>query len=150
MTAAATTLATLLRSPAEALDRRILDEARAAGFTDLVAAHLTVLGHPALDGLRPSELADEAGMTRQALNYLLGQLEQLGYLVREADRLGDDRRSKRVYLTERGEALRRAVRQSVTAVETELEAELGSRDYRQLRKLLGRLDAAAVLRPEAF
>ena len=147
MTAAATTLATLLRGPGEALDRRILADARAAGFADLVGPHLAVLGHPTLDGRRPSELADEAGMTRQALNYLLGQLELLGYLVREADRLGDDRRSKRVYLTERGEALRRAVRQSVTAIETELQADLGARDYRQLRKLLGRIGEATALQP---
>ena len=36
-------------------------------------------------------------MTKQALNYLLGQLEQLGYLTRETD--SNDQRSKRVRLT---------------------------------------------------
>ena len=134
-------LAELLRSPLGRLDRRVLDDARAAGFADLVPAHLAVLHHPGPDGRRPSELADAAGMTKQALNYLLGQLEQLGYLTREVDRLGDDRRSKRVYLTERGEALRRTIRASVTAIETELEAALGARDHRQLRRLLARLDS---------
>jgi DNA-binding MarR family transcriptional regulator len=39
-------------------------------------------------------------MTRQAMNYLLGQLEQLGYLVRE--NAPDNRRSKRIRLTDRG------------------------------------------------
>ncbi len=36
-------------------------------------------------------------MTKQALNYLLGQLEQLGYLTRGTDR--NDHRSKRIRLT---------------------------------------------------
>jgi DNA-binding MarR family transcriptional regulator len=134
-------LAELMRGPLAALDRRVLRDARVAGFSDLVAAHLAVLHHPGPDGRRPSELADAAGMTKQALNYLLGQLEELGYLTREADRLGDDRRSKRVYLTERGEALRRTIRASVTATEARLEAELGPKDHRQLRRLLARLGA---------
>ena len=39
-------------------------------------------------------------MSKQALNYLLGQLERLGYLERRAD--PDDQRFKRIALTERG------------------------------------------------
>ena len=39
-------------------------------------------------------------MTRQAMNYLLGELERLGYLLRRDD--PENRRSKRVHLTERG------------------------------------------------
>lgn len=53
-----------------------------AGFTDLVTAHFAVLRYPGPDGSRPSDLAVGAGMTKQAMNYLLGQLEQCGYLVR--------------------------------------------------------------------
>ena len=55
------------------------------GFNDLVAAHLDVLQYPGPENQRPSELATQTRMTKQALNYLLGQLEQLGYLTREAD-----------------------------------------------------------------
>ena len=32
--------------------------------------------------MRPSELYARTGMTKQALNYLLGQMEALGYLTR--------------------------------------------------------------------
>ena len=49
-------------------------------------------------------------MTRQAMNYLLGELERLGYLTRRDD--PEDRRSKRVQLTERGHALVRTIRPS--------------------------------------
>src|SRR5580692_10453760 len=84
----------LLRMPTEAVHRRILKEAQTAGFEDFVPAHLAVLRYPGPDGRRPSELAAESGLTKQAMNYLLGQLEDLGYLVRRDD--PDDQRSKRV------------------------------------------------------
>lgn len=119
----------------------------ASGFEDLVPAHLAVLRYPGPDGRRPSELAAEAGMTKQAMNYLLGQLEDLGYLVRLED--PDDLRSKRVQLTERGEALRRTIRDTVTGIERELEEELGGPNYRRLRELLVRLNDTAVVRGTA-
>src|SRR6478752_4497431 len=132
----------LIRMPLEGVYRRILDDAHAAGFTDLVPAHLAVLRYPGPDGRRPSDIAAEVGMTKQAMNYLLGQLEQLGYLAREDD--PDDRRSKRVRFTKRGHALRNTIRATVGTIEQELEAELGVTAYAQLRKLLVRLNAVEI------
>lgn len=136
----------LVRRPAEAVHLRILREANEAGFTDLVAAHLAVLRYPGPNGRRPSELAAEVGATKQAMNYLLGQLERLGYLDRRDD--PDDLRSKRVYLTPRGEALRQAIRRTVTKIEAELEAELGEASYAQLRTLLVRLNDTKTIAAE--
>ena len=133
----------LLRRPIDAVHARILHEAIAAGFTDLVPAHLAVLRYPGPDGRRPSDLAAEAGMSKQAMNYLLGQLEDIGYLVRTDD--PDDQRAKRVHLTERGNALRGKIRRTVAKIEQELEAELGSRAYAQLRDLLVRLNDTATV-----
>jgi DNA-binding MarR family transcriptional regulator len=73
-----------------------------AGFDDLVPAHLIVLQYPGPENRRPSELASQTGMTKQAMNYLLGEMQRLGYLQREPD--PQDRRSKRVRLTSRGDA----------------------------------------------
>ena len=42
-------------------------------------------------------------MSKQALNYMLGELERLGYLERLPDR--EDTRSKRIALTPRGAPL---------------------------------------------
>jgi DNA-binding HxlR family transcriptional regulator len=70
------------------------------GFTDLVAAHVDVWRYPGPENQRPSELAAQTRMTKQALNYLLGQLQALGYLTRETD--SSDQRSKRIRLTPRG------------------------------------------------
>src|SRR5215213_9294247 len=90
----------LLRTPWEAVQRRMLERLHEHGFADLDFAHLNVFQYPGPQGARPSELAARLGMTKQALNYLLGELERLRYLQRKPD--PDDLRSKRVVLTARG------------------------------------------------
>ena len=134
----------LLRMPAEAVLGRLLAGLHADGFTDLNAAHLPLLRYPGPESRRPSELATEAGMTRQAMNYLLGELERLGYLIRRDD--PDDRRSKRVHLTERGQAVVRTIRTTVRRIEAEWEQELGPSQFAQLRNLLIDLNATSIVR----
>jgi DNA-binding MarR family transcriptional regulator len=127
----------LLRVPWEAVRDRMLAGLHERGFTDLVAAHVDVWRYPGPENQRPSELATKTRMTKQALNYLLGQLEQLGYLTREAD--SDDQRSKRIRLTSRGRAATKAIYEIVQEVETEWEQQLGPRKFAQLRSLLTQL-----------
>jgi DNA-binding MarR family transcriptional regulator len=129
----------LLRMPFETVRDRMLAGLHERGYTDLIAAHLNVLQYPGPENQRPSELASRTRMTRQALNYLLGQLEQLGYLSRRAD--GNDQRSKRIHLTSRGRAAIKAIREIVVEVEAEWEEQLGSREFTQLRELLVQLQA---------
>ena len=137
-------LGALLRVPTEALRGRILAGLHNAGFTDLVPAHFPVLRYPGPENRRPSELAAEAGMTKQAMNYLLGQMQQLGYLTREDD--PDDQRFKRVRLTERGHAAGQAIRAIVADIEAELAQELGPAQVDQLRGLLIQLNATRFVR----
>ena len=137
-------LGALLRMPLDVIERRIVDALHEHGFDDLVAAHLSILRWPGPHGERPVDLAAQANMTKQALNYLLGQLETRGYLERRSD--PDDLRSKRVYLTERGDATREIIRDAVREVEAEWAAELGADDLEQLRALLARL--ATVVRTD--
>ena len=136
-------LGALLRIPTDAIAARILSALHEAGFTDLVPAHFAVLRYPGPENRRPSDLAAESGMTRQAMNYLLGQMQQLGYLTRDND--PDDQRGKRVRLTDRGHAAARAIRESVAEVEAALEQELGPRQFDQLRRLLVELNATSVV-----
>jgi DNA-binding MarR family transcriptional regulator len=77
------------------------------------------------------------------MNYLLGQMERLGYLRRRED--AEDQRSKRVHLTERGQAAVRAIREIVLEVERGWEQRLGPRQFAQLRDLLAHLSANATL-----
>jgi DNA-binding MarR family transcriptional regulator len=137
-------LGALLRMPAEAVVARILLDLHDAGFTDLVPAHFAVLRYPGPEDRRPSELAAEAGMTKQAINYLLGQMQRLGYLTRDDD--PDDQRFKRIHLTERGHAAARAIRESVAEIEAELGQEFGPTQFDQLRQQLIQLNATSFVR----
>jgi DNA-binding MarR family transcriptional regulator len=132
----------LLRIPFETVRDRMLAGLHERGYTDLIAAHLNVLQYPGPENQRPSELATRTRMTKQALNYLLGQLEQLGYLTREED--DSDQRSKRIHLTPKGQAAIKAIREIVQEVETEWQQQLGARKFAQLRDLLARLNAIAT------
>ena len=125
--------------PWESVLERLLAGLRERGFMDLGAAHLTVLQWPGPDDLRPSELAAQTRMSKQALNYLLGQLERLGYLERRDD--PRDQRFKRIALTERGQRAARAMRDIVREVETEWEQRLGPERFAELRLLLTDLNA---------
>jgi DNA-binding MarR family transcriptional regulator len=115
-----------------------------AGEADVVPAHFSVLRYPGPGNRRPSDLAAEARMSKQAMNYLLGDLERLGYMTRDDD--PDDGRSKRIQLTERGEALRQAIRKIVRGIEAEWERDLGARKFAQLRGLLQELNETGMVR----
>jgi len=124
----------LLRIPWEAVQRRMLQRLHERGFDDLDAAHLNVFQYPGPQGARPSELATRLRISKQALNYLLGELERLDYLERRQD--PDDLRSKRVALTRRGTSAIRVIREAVGEVETTWAQQLGPKGFAQLRNLL--------------
>jgi DNA-binding MarR family transcriptional regulator len=124
----------LLRRPYEAVRRRMLERLRERGFDDLDAAHLGVFQYPGPQGARPSELAARLGVSKQSLNYLLGQLERLGYLERRAD--PHDRRSRRIALTPRGAATVPIIRRAVREVERDWARRLGPGRFAQFRELL--------------
>ena len=134
----------LVRMPGDAIVARILAGLHDAGFTDLVPAHFAVLRYPGPENRRPSELAAEARMSKQAMNYLLGQMERLGYLSRVDD--PDDQRFKRVRLTERGHDAAQAIRDIVAEIEADLQQELGAARFGQLRGLLVELNATTLVR----
>jgi DNA-binding MarR family transcriptional regulator len=132
----------LLRMPWELVHERLLAGLHQRGYSDLIAPHLSVLQYPGPENMRPSDLAARTRMTRQALNYLLGQLEELGYLTRVED--DADQRFKRIHLTQRGLAASAAMREIVLEVETEWAQRLGPRRFDELRKLLTQLNETAL------
>jgi DNA-binding MarR family transcriptional regulator len=128
----------LLRVPWEAVQEHMLARLHAEGFADFDASYLTVFRYPSPHGERPSELAARRRVSKQALNHLLGQLEQRGYLTRDAD--PEDGRSKRISLTPRGAKAVTIIRQAVTEVEDQWAKQLGARRFDQLRTLLQELN----------
>src|SRR5437588_10461144 len=112
----------LLRVPFETVRDRMLAGLHERGYTDLIAAHLDVFQYPGPENQRPIDLAAQTRMSKQALNYLLRQLEQLGYLTRDIDER--DQRAKRIHATPRGLAAGQAIRRTVREVEAEWEQQL--------------------------
>src|SRR5579862_5010589 len=105
----------LLRMPWEAVPEHMLARLHAEGFTDFDPSYLTVFRYPGPQGQRPSEIAARSRVSKQALNHLLGQLEQRGYLRRDAD--PEDGRSKRISLTPRGKRAVAVIRRAVGEME---------------------------------
>ena len=131
----------LLRIPWEAVQRHMLERLHERGFDDLDAAHLNVFQYPGPQGARPTELATRLRISKQALNYLLGELERLDYLERRPD--PDDLRSKRVVLTRRGTSAIHVIREAVGELETAWAEKLGPERFSGLRDLLLELNEPA-------
>jgi DNA-binding MarR family transcriptional regulator len=129
----------LLRMPWERVQQHMLDRLHENGFADFDAAYLTVFQYPGPQGRRPSDLAARLLISKQALNYLLGELERLGYLERRAD--PDDLRSKRIALTPRGISAVGLIRDAVREIETAWAQQLGAKRFDELRNLLLELNA---------
>jgi DNA-binding MarR family transcriptional regulator len=137
----------LLRVPAQAIHRRLIDDLNAAGFDDLALPHMAVLQFPGPDGVRPGLLAERAGTSKQAMNQLLRSLEGLGYLAR-AD-APDEGRARVVRLTDRGRAAYAKIHEILRRVEREWSAELGPTDFARLKTLLLRVWESPLVRQEA-
>lgn len=121
------------RHLADALQARLV----AAGFEDHRVVHHNVMAHVTHDGIRLTELAEKAGVTKQAMSELVIDLERLGYLERTPD--PHDGRAKLIGFTDKGRA---AVRAAMRAFE-QMESELGERSVRALRRgLLAILDTS--------
>jgi DNA-binding MarR family transcriptional regulator len=131
----------LLRIPWEAVQQHMLEQLHGRGFEDLDRAYFAVFRYPGPQGARPTDVAAQVGISKQALNYLLRELERLGYLEREPD--PDDLRSKRIVLTQRGIAAVGVIREAVAEIEAAWAQRLGSERFAQLRNLLLELQQPA-------
>lgn len=105
-----------------------------AGYDDLNAAHVGLWRYPGLDGLRPSQLAERRGITKQSVNELLGHLEQHGYLLRVPDSI--DRRARVIRLTSKGRRLQETIYAEAGAAQQRIEEILGPRRFAQLHSSL--------------
>lgn len=117
---------------------RIEAELQAQGYDDIGPSHLPVFRYPGPHGVRPTELAERAQTTKQAMNYLLSYLESRGYLRREPDAL--DGRGRVVLLTERGHRVVDVIVAAVDEVEREWEARVGTRRWHEFLRTLEELN----------
>jgi DNA-binding MarR family transcriptional regulator len=128
----------LLRMAYQMTRKYQLEALKNRGFGDLNQALLNVMVYPHRDGMRPSDLADRINMTKQATNYLLGQLEALGYIERRAKK-GSSRRL--VFFTRRGWQSIDLHRAAVLDVEVQWAKAIGQKRFNDFKETLGQLIA---------
>jgi DNA-binding MarR family transcriptional regulator len=124
----------LLFLPYRAMETRVFEELAAAGFDDFTPSQARVFQRIAPTGSRLSDLARQAGITKQSAAFLIDQLERSGYVHRAPD--PDDNRARLVQISERGARSVQAASAAVARVESEWETHLGTRRMTQLRRIL--------------
>ena len=88
---------------------------RDAGFGDIRPTHANVFPFVPPDGITVSELAELARVRKQTMAQAVDQLERMGYVERRPN--PHDRRSRLVFLTERGAAVKPVTHATAARVE---------------------------------
>jgi len=91
----------LLEMASEAMFAEFRENLVEAGYGDVRPTHGCVFRFVREDGLRLTDLAQMAGMTKQSIGEIVDDLETRGYLERFPD--PEDKRAKLIRLTAKGE-----------------------------------------------
>jgi DNA-binding MarR family transcriptional regulator len=115
------------------------------GYADIRPTHGCVFRFVRGEGMRLTDLARLAGMTKQSVGELVDDLVALGYVERLPDPA--DRRAKLIRLTERGSAAQSVGFGLFAKVEQRWAERYGPEAFAQLRELLE--EVAALEAPHA-
>lgn len=135
----------LVRVAADRAFEEVRDEVLAR-FRDLRPAHVQVLGGGPIDGLRVTELAERAAMTKQSMHELVTHLERCGYLRRERDPA--DARARLIRLTARGRALEEVAHAASARLHLAWRVRLGAERFEALWVALQELAGLPAAPPE--
>lgn len=94
-----------------------------AARAQITAAHVHITRHLDLPGTRLTDLAQKAGMSKQAMGDLVTQCDAWDLVRREADPL--DARARRIVFTDTGLLWLEAFRRAVAQAESEFRAQVG-------------------------
>jgi DNA-binding MarR family transcriptional regulator len=117
-----------------AAEARVFEAVRSAGFDDLTLAQSRIGQRLNREGIRVTDIAEQAGVTKQTAGALVDELEANGYVTRRPDPA--DARARLVVLTDRGERLCGTAAAEIAKVETEWREHLGAKAYDELRAAL--------------
>ena len=95
-----------------------------AARSQVSAAHIHITRHLSLQGSRLTELAQRAGMSKQAMGDLVDQCEAWGLVARVAD--SRDARARLVRFTPTGLDWLQAFKEAVAQAEAEFRADVGA------------------------
>lgn len=121
----------------QAWRREFVTAMAAAGHGWFTQARGNILVYIGPDGIRQGDLAEKAGLTKQAVQQFVDELVADGIVTRTPDET--DARARRVRLTPAGEAAMRDADRIKLQIEGEWRARLGSDAFDQLDALLRRV-----------
>jgi DNA-binding MarR family transcriptional regulator len=124
----------LLGDVKDALIDDLHERLHAAGFTDIRPAHGCVFRFIPPEGMRLSDLAAAARMTKQSVGEHVFELEQLDYIERVPDPA--DGRAKLIRPTKKGLASMQVARQAFAEIEAGWAQAVGERRVAELRSAL--------------
>lgn len=116
------------------VEQRVTDAVLAAGYDDLTPAMGRAAARLSDDGIRVTELAEQARITKQSASVLVDQLERAGYVERVPD--PSDARARLVVIAPRGRAVQQVARRAERAIEREWAAHLGAERMAALQDAL--------------
>jgi len=122
----------LLRAQRD-FDAQLNARLRERGYPDVRLAHSALFAHIEPEGTRSSELAEQAGMTKQGMGQLVADLEKKGYVERVEDPV--DRRAKLVRLTKKSRRHVRDAREIIGEIEEAYALRLGNGRLETLRAI---------------
>ena len=129
----------LLEIAGEAMLAEFREELTNRGYADLRPTHGCVFRFVREDGMRLTDLAGFAGITKQSAGELVDDLVNLGYVERTADPA--DRRAKLICLTKRGREAQRVGFGIFAELEQRWAGHFGQERFGQLRELLEQIAA---------
>jgi DNA-binding MarR family transcriptional regulator len=110
------------------------------GLQGLRTAHMNLFPHIDMEGTRLTDLAGRVGISKQAVGQLVDQLDEMGAIERVPD--PQDGRAKLIrFRREGGRSVLMKGLAVLGQIEGEVEAELGTRQMRQLHRSLVSLEA---------
>jgi DNA-binding MarR family transcriptional regulator len=136
----------LLTAVTRWIEHRHLGRLAEAGFPEIRRAHTPVVVNLTAGGMRLTDLALAAGISKQAMAELVDDLETHGYLERHPD--PTDGRAKLLVMTARARAAHAATLQIFADIEAELAAVVGSAALEQVRSTLEDIVRTTVLDAE--
>ena len=131
----------------ESVGRRLHSELGAEisdEFRQLRGSHRRLLQMIPAEGIRITDLAGMAGMTKQALGEFADWLEGSGFVCSQRD--DDDRRVRRLFRTGLGDQAVDATQRAIAAIEARWRQEIGAGAYDTMKQALRQL-GHDVVRP---
>jgi DNA-binding MarR family transcriptional regulator len=120
----------------------VMDQAyaqvRANGYEDVGRFHVGMFRANIPDGLRPTEVAELLGITKQSVNQAVRDLEAGAYLRLEPD--PSDGRARVIRLTAKGHRLHDLVHTVAVSFEQAIARQLGTRRFADFKKALAEIN----------